>query len=121
VLSQDTSSVRPADFAVVLTQGVVGGDDVETRATALVQLATALDDEGSGAVVAGDLASAGDGGLVSAVRSEQTAASIVSTVDNVSTAAGRISTVLALAAEARDTSGEYGVGKDTQPVPPPAS
>jgi hypothetical protein len=121
VLSQDTSSVSPADFAVVLTQGVVGGDDVETRATALVQLATALDDEGSGAVVAGDLASAGDGGLVSAVRSEQTAASIVSTVDNVSTAAGRISTVLALAAEARDTSGEYGVGKDTQPVPPPAS
>jgi hypothetical protein len=121
VLSQDTSSVSPANFAVVLAQGTVSGDDAAPRATALVQLATALDDEGSGAVVAGDLASAGDGGLVAAVRSQQTATAIVSTVDNAGTAAGRISTVLALAAEARDSSGEYGVGKDTQPVPPPAS
>jgi hypothetical protein len=120
-LSQDTSSVSPADFAVVLAQGTVSGDDAEARTTALVQLATALDHEGSGAVVAGDLASAGDGGLVGAVRSQPTASAIVSTVDNASTAAGRISTVLALAAEARDTSGEYGVGKDTQPVPRPAS
>jgi hypothetical protein len=121
VLSKDTSSVSPADFAVVLTAGAVTGKDAEPRTTALVQLATALDTEGSGAVVAGDLASAGDGGLVAAVRADQTATSVVSTVDNVTTAAGRISTVLALAAEGRDTSGEYGVGEDTQPVPPPAS
>jgi hypothetical protein len=117
VLSRDTSSVSPADFAVVLTAGAVGS----TRVTALGQLATALDDQGSGVVVAGDLASAGNGGLVEAVRNDQTATSIVSTVDNVTTAAGRISAVLALAAEGRNTSGEYGVGKDTQPVPPPAS
>jgi len=121
VLSQETSSVSPADFAVVLSAGVLGGEDVETRATALVQLATALDDEGSGAVVAGDLASAGDGGLVAAVRTDQTATAAVSTVDNVTTAAGRISTVLALATEGTGTSGEYGVGEDTQPVPQPAS
>jgi hypothetical protein len=121
VLSQDTSSVSPADFAVVLTAGTVGGDDADTRAAALMQLATALDDEGSGAVVAGDLASTGDAGLVSAVRSDQVVTAAVSTVDNVTTAAGRITTVLALAAEGRGTSGEYGVGEDTQPVPPPAS
>ncbi|MCW2508146.1 MAG: uncharacterized protein JWP68_1294 [Modestobacter sp.] len=117
VLSRDTSSVSPADFAVVLTAGTVS----DTRTTALVQLATALDDQGSGVVVAGDLASAGNGGLVEVVRNDQAATSIVSSVDNVTTAAGRISTVLALAAEGRNTSGEYGVGKNTQPVPPPAS
>ncbi|WP_138757283.1 copper transporter [Modestobacter altitudinis] len=125
VLSQDTSSVSPADQAVVLTSGTVAGgedaEDAEARATALVQLATALDTEGSGVVVAGDLASAGEGGLVEAVRSDRTAAAAVSTVDNVDTPAGRISTVLAVAAEQRGTSGEYGVGEDTQPVPPPAS
>jgi hypothetical protein len=122
VLSQDTTSVSPADFAVVLTSGTVaGGDDAEARTTALVQLATALDEEGSGAVVAGDLASNADGGLVAAVRSAPSVTAVVSTVDNVTTPAGRISTVLAVAAEGRGTSGEYGVGEDTQPVPPPAS
>jgi hypothetical protein len=121
VLSKDTSSVSPADFAIVVTAGTVGGEDAEGRAAALVQLATALDEEGSGSVLAGDLAANGDGGLVAAVRADQAATSIVSTVDNVTTAAGRISTVLALAAEGRGTSGEYGVGEDTQPVPPPAA
>ncbi|MBB3675343.1 hypothetical protein FHX36_001078 [Modestobacter versicolor] len=121
VLSRDTTSVSAADFAVVLTTGAVGGEDAEARTTALVQLATALDEEGSGAVVAGDLAANGDGGLVSALRGDSAATGVVSTVDNVTTAAGRISTVLALAAEGRGTSGEYGVGEDTQPVPPPAS
>jgi copper transport outer membrane protein MctB len=122
VLSQDTSSVSPADLAVVLGAGTVaGGEDAGARTAALVQLATALDTEGSGVVVAGDLASAGEGGLVEAVRSDRSAAAAVSTVDNVDTPAGRISTVLAVAAERRGTSGEYGVGEDTQPVPPPAS
>jgi hypothetical protein len=119
VLSKDSSSVSPAEFAVVLGAGTVAaGNTAGSRATALVQLATALDDEGSGTVVAGDLASAAGGGLVGAVRSDSAASSTVSTVDNVTAAAGRISTVLALAAEHRGTSGEYGVGSNTQPVPP---
>ena len=121
VLSQDTSSVSPADFAVVVTSGPVSGEDAEGRTAALVQLASALDTRGSGAVLAGDQTAAADGGLVAAVRSDQAVRTAVSTVDNVTAAAGRISTVLALAAEGRGTSGEYGVGKDTQPVPPPAS
>jgi Copper transport outer membrane protein, MctB len=121
VLSQDSSSVTPADFAVIISAGTVTGKDADSRTTALVQLATALDEEGSGAVVAGDPASAGDGGLVAAVRGDAGATAAVSTVDNVTTAAGRISTVLALAAEGKGTSGEYGVGEDTQPVPLPTS
>ena len=118
LLDQDTSSVSPADFAVVLGTGAVVGEDPETRVAALLQLATALDVEGSGAVLAGDPVSAADGGLVAALRADPTATAAVSTVDNVTTPAGRISTVLALAAEGRGTSGEYGVGEDTQPVPP---
>ncbi|WP_369141177.1 copper transporter [Modestobacter versicolor] len=121
VLSQDSTSVTPADLAVVLTTGALEGDDAETRTSALLQLAVALDEQGSGAVVAGNLASAGDGGLVAALRADSAARGTVSTVDNVTAAAGRISTVLALAAEARGTSGEYGVGEDTQPVPAPVS
>ena len=120
VLSQDTTSVSPADFAVLLTAGAVAEEDDEQRTTALARLAAALDAGGSGAVVAGDLASAGEGGLVAAVRADEGGTAAVSTVDNVTTAAGRISTVLALAAEGRGVSGEYGVGDDTQPVPPPA-
>ncbi|WP_369133810.1 copper transporter [Modestobacter sp. I12A-02662] len=122
VLSQDTSSVSPADFAIVLTTGTLTGNAAdEDRTTGLVQLAEALDAAGSGAVVAGDPASAGEGGLVAAVRGDQAVSSAVSTVDNVTTPAGRISAVLAVAAEGRGTSGEYGVGEDTQPVPAPAS
>jgi hypothetical protein len=117
VLSQDSSSVVPADFAVLIAPGTVSGEDAESRTTSLVQLATALDTEGSGAVVAGDPLSAGDGGLVAAVRGDSQATAAVSTVDNVTTAAGRITTVLALRAESAGTSGEYGVGEDTQPVP----
>ncbi|WP_222269495.1 copper transporter [Modestobacter marinus] len=121
VLSQDTSSVSPADFAVVLTAGALTSDAADDRTTGLVQLAQALDASGSGAVVAGDPASAGEGGLVTAVRGDQAVSGAVSSVDNVTTPAGRISTVLALAAEGRGTSGEYGVGEDTQPVPAPVS
>jgi hypothetical protein len=120
VLSKDTSSVSPADFAVLLTAGVRTGDNVETGNTSLLQLVTALDEQGSGAVVAGDSAATRDGGLLAAVRGDATVAPTLSTVDNVDTAAGRISTVLAVAAEGRGTSGAYGTGKDTQPVPPPA-
>jgi hypothetical protein len=121
VLSRDTSSVSPADFAVLLTAGAASGDDAGDRTTALVQLATALDARGSGAVIAGDLASVEDGGLVGAVRADRPVSDGLSTIDNVDTPAGQISTVLALVAEATDSSGEYGIGEGTQPVPTPAS
>ncbi|MCZ2820210.1 copper transporter [Modestobacter sp. VKM Ac-2977] len=119
VLSRDTSSVAAADFAVLLTAGTASGDDAEERTTALVQLATALDARGSGAVIAGDLAAVEDGGLVGAVRADRPVSDGLSTIDNADTPAGRISTVLALAAEATDTSGQYGIGEGTQPVPAP--
>ena len=121
VLSRDTTSVTPADFAVYLTAGGYTEEEgAAERNAALIDLVTALDESGAGAVVAGNAASAGEGGLVAAIRADATVTSSVSTVDTVDSPAGRITTVLALAAEGRGTSGEYGLGEDTVPVPAPA-
>jgi hypothetical protein len=118
VLGRDTSSVSPADYAVLLTAGAPTDEIAGDRTTALTELVAALDRRGSGAVAAGDPTSTEDGGLIRALRADSSVAAVVSTVDNVSVPAGRISTVLALAAESRGTTGEYGTGEDTQPVPP---
>ncbi|MCW2635452.1 MAG: hypothetical protein JWQ99_1819 [Blastococcus sp.] len=117
-LSVDSSAVTAADFAVVLTAGAFQGDDAAERNGALTDLLTALDAAGSGVVVAGDAASAGADGLIGVVRGDPSLSGAVSTVDNAPTAAGRINTVLALVAEGNGTSGNYGAGADTQPVPP---
>ncbi|MGR6963891.1 copper transporter [Geodermatophilus sp. URMC 61] len=118
VLDVESSSVTPADFAVLLTAGAPLEEDAGQRTDTLVDLALALDAAGSGAVVAGDPASAGDTGLVGVLRADPENSAAVSTVDNVGAASGRISTVLALGRESQGTSGAYGTGEDTQPVPP---
>jgi copper transport outer membrane protein MctB len=118
VLTLDGASVVPADYAVVLTAGVPAGEDAEARTATLVELVTALDAAGSGAVVAGDQASAGETGLVGVVRADPELSAAVSTIDNIGTAVGRISSVLALGREAEGTSGKYGTGEGAQPVPP---
>jgi hypothetical protein len=118
VLTAQGDSVGPADYAVVLTAGAFTGSDAADRNGILTDLVSALDGAGSGAVVAGDDGSAGDNGLVGVIRNDPTLSAAVSTVDNSAAAAGRISTVLALVSEGDGTSGKYGTGKDTQPVPP---
>ncbi len=118
VLDVESTSVAPADFAVLLTAGVPVEEDAEQRTDTLVDLALALDAAGSGVVVAGDPASAGETGLVGVIRADPEDSAAVSTVDDVDSASGRISTVLALGRESEGTSGAYGVGEDTQPVPP---
>jgi hypothetical protein len=118
VLSPDSDTVTPANYAVVLTAGAFTGDDAAERNGTLVDLVSALDAAGSGAVVAGDAASAGENGLVGAIRADPALSAAISTVDNVDTVAGQVSTILALGAESEGTSGKYGTGEDTQPVPP---
>ena len=103
------SSSPPARFT---------GDDAAERNATLVELVTALDAAGSGAVVAGDARRPRENGLVGASGPTPTLSAAVSTVDNVGAPAGRISTVLALRPEGEGTSGKYGTGEDTQPVPP---
>jgi hypothetical protein len=118
VLTPEGDSIAPADYAVVLTSGAFSGDDAAERNATVAELVTALDGAGSGAVVAGDAGSAADTGLVGLIRADTNLSAAVSTVDNADRAAGRISTVLALGREAEGTSGKYGTGEDTQPVPP---
>ncbi len=117
VLTVESSSVEPADHAVVFT-GTGFDADAEQRNATLLELVTALDSGGSGAVVAGTGAAARENGLVGTIRADPELSAAVSTVDNVDRAAGRLSTVLALRQEAEGTSGLYGTGEDTQPVPP---
>jgi hypothetical protein len=117
-LTAESSSVAAADYALVLTSGAFQGQDADQRNGALTDLVSALDSTGSGAVVAGDADSAGKNGLVGAVRDEPTLSDSLSTVDNVASSTGQLSAVLALAAEGGGTSGNYGTGQDTQPVPP---
>ena len=118
VLTAEGDSVAPANYAVMLTAGAFTGSDAADRNATLAKLATALDSAGSGAVVSGDVPSAAKNGLIGVIRDDPTLSAALSTVDNVGTAAGRVSTVLALDSEGDGTSGKYGVGQDTQPVPP---
>jgi hypothetical protein len=118
VLVPRGDAVAPADYAVVLTSGAFSGEDAAERNDTLVDLVAALDAAGSGAVVAGDRGSASENGLVGTIRTDPELSAAISTVDNVATVAGRISTVLALGGEREGTSGKYGTGEDTQPVPP---
>jgi Copper transport outer membrane protein, MctB len=118
VLSQDSDSVVPADYAIVLASSAFTGQDGAERSGTLVDLVAALDAAGSGAVVAGDPASAAESGLVGVIRADPDLSAAISTVDNVDATAGRISAVLALGQESEGTSGKYGTGEDTQPVPP---
>ncbi|TYP81976.1 copper transporter [Blastococcus xanthinilyticus] len=118
VLVAEGASVSPADHAIVLTGDGFTGDDAERRNAALVELVTALDSTGAGAVVSGDAPSARENGLIGVIRADPALAAAVSTIDNIGTVVGRISTVLALGQESQGTSGMYGTGEDTQPVPP---
>jgi len=118
VLSVESPEIVGADYAIMLTAAALEGDDTVARNGALTALAEALDSAGSGAVVAGDALSAAESGLVGAIRADAGLTTSVSTVDNVNVAAGRVSTILALTAEGQGTSGKYGTGEDTQPVPP---
>jgi hypothetical protein len=118
VLTQESSSVVPADHVVFFTSGALTGDDAEERNAALADLVAALDRQGSGAVVSGDAGAAAAQGLVGTIRADTQVSTIVSTVDNANAPEGRISTVLALSTEREGTSGKYGTGEDAQPVPP---
>jgi hypothetical protein len=118
VLTPEGSSVSAANYVVFLTAGTFTGEDADERNETLIELVTALDAEGSGAVVAGDPTSAQENGLLGAIRADPELSSAISTVDSIGTAAGRISTVLALAAEGEGITGAYGTGEDAQPVPP---
>ncbi|WP_158852995.1 copper transporter [Saccharothrix deserti] len=110
--------LRPAQLAVVLTGGAVGGDSAADRAAVVARFATQLDRSGAGAVLAGGAGSADGTGPVGVVRADTAATSVLSTVDNLDTAAGRVVTVLALREQLKDKAGRYGVAGNAEgPAP----
>jgi hypothetical protein len=113
----------PATLAVLVAPGAPDQPtkDDSAAATAIAAMAKALDVASGGIVVAGPPAAAESAGVVAAVRSDGALRKEVSTVDDAQTETGRIRLVLALAAELRDASGQYGVGPGANaPVPSPA-
>jgi Copper transport outer membrane protein, MctB len=108
----------PADLAVLLTAGQYRGTDAAGRLGAVTDLAAALDRDGGGVVVAGDLPSADTGGAVAAVRADQSMAATVSTVDSVDTAAGQVATAYALSEQAAGRAGQYGVAANAEAALP---
>ncbi|MGM1062987.1 copper transporter [Saccharothrix sp. Mg75] len=113
--------MRPAQLAVVLTGGSVGGDSAGDRAAVVARFATQLDRSGAGAVLAGGRGSADGTGPVGVVRADTAATSVLSTVDNLDLAAGRVVTVLALREQLDGKSGRYGAAGNAESPAPGAS
>ena len=114
--------INPAQLAVVLTGGAVGGDTRvggADRAGIVARCATQLDRAGVGAVLAGRAGSADGNGPVGVVRADTASTSLVSTVDDVGTAAGRVITVLALAEQTQGRAGRYGTAGNAETMVPP--
>jgi hypothetical protein len=113
----------PADLAVLVVPGAPDQPSKADQAAAVAvgALARELDVAGGGTVVVGAPAAAESGGVINAVRADGEIRKVVSTVDDADTETGRIRLVLALAAELRDTTGQYGVGAGANaPAPSPA-
>ncbi len=110
---------KPGTLGLVLT-GTPPSKHRPQTTSALLALARALDQHGSGTVLAGPTLDPGQKGVISAARGRHSVASIVSTVDDVDKPQGRIATVLALARQLRGHSGRYGTtGGATAPLPTP--
>jgi hypothetical protein len=112
------SAVTAANLAIVVTAGDENSGSNTTAVTMLSSLASQLDSQGKGTVVAGNTPSASKGGLVYAVRNDATVSHAVSTVDDADTSLGQLTTVLALAQQKAGTSGQYGSAAGADSIAP---
>lgn len=117
LLTGDVPGQR-ASLAVVVAGPEAGAADADTaRGSIIATLARQLRTQSDGVVVAGPAGAAVQGGAVWATREDTEAAGTVSTVDTLNTPLGSLSTVLALAEQARDATGHYGVDAPDGPIP----
>ncbi|MFZ5851076.1 MAG: copper transporter [Actinomycetota bacterium] len=121
-LDYSGTPAKRASLVVVLTGAPAAGTPPPPEEQRRVQgawlsLATALDAQGRGTVVAGPATAAATGGLLTVLRGSPVARQ-VSTVDGTGTVAARVSVVLALAEQDRGRAGQYGSGTGaTAPAP----
>jgi hypothetical protein len=120
VITVEGEPARPATLALVVAGPAPAAPDQASadKVSGLLDLATSLDRQGAGTLVAGPVTAAAAGGLIAAVRRSRDARAAVSTVDSAPTTAGRLSVLLGLAAEARDRAGAYGYGPEADDVLP---
>jgi hypothetical protein len=115
-LTYEGDITRRGGLAVV----VAGEPDPETDVAAgeiLTALMDSMDTLSGGVVLAGPLGSAVEGGPVRALRDSDVAEK-VSSVDMVDTPAGQVITAIALAEQAAEDVGHYGIGEAADQVVP---
>jgi hypothetical protein len=109
LMSADGALDRRGSLVLFVAGAGSGSDEEQTAAaTILTTLATAVDADTGGVVVAGPMSSARDHGVVRAIRDDVVAARDVSTVDSLGRAAARIVAVMALAGQAEEQTGHFG-------------
>ena len=109
LMSPDGSLDRRGSLVLVVAGEGSGSDEQRTAAASIMTtLATAIDADTNGVVVAGPMPSAREHGVVRAIRDDVVAARDVSTVDSLGRAAARNVTVMALAGQAQDQTGHFG-------------
>jgi len=109
LMSADGALDRRGSLVLFVAGAGSGTAEEQTGASSiLIALATAVDADTNGVVVAGPFASARDNGVVRSIRDDVVAARDVSTVDALGRSAARIVTVMALAGQAQDQTGHFG-------------
>lgn len=106
--AEDDLERRGSLVLFVAGSGGMTGDAAQSANSIVATMATAVDADTDGVVVAGPVTSAHAGGLVRAIRDDVVAARDVSTVDVLGRSAARVVTVMALAGQAQDQTGHYG-------------
>lgn len=118
MLRLETTQVKPADYAVLVTGAPVQDATAPARARSLASLAAALDQQGKGVLVTGGAASAQDTGVIGQIRGDDSLVSKVSTVDDMDTPVGQVAAVFALDEQSRGHAGQYGLADNAQDVFP---
>ncbi len=120
------SALDRADLAVMITGPIAGtAASVGAQTASLMSLATALDAQSAGVVVAASQPSTAVGqevtsSLVTAIRKNATAARGISTVDHADTVMGAGVIVLSLVGQRLGTTGHFGISPDAQSAVPQA-
>ncbi len=109
LIAVDGEIEEAADLALILTVPPETGAAGKSRNEGMVEFVKEFDIQAR-LTVLGAASSVGDGNVVAAVRGDDKVAKSMSTVDDIGAPAGRIAVVLALAAEVKGRSGQYGIG-----------
>ncbi|WP_084958178.1 copper transporter [Thermoactinospora rubra] len=122
VISVEEEITDRATLAVIFApETVYSGENADTQAGAIVELASGLDAAGRGAVVTATAAATAPGGLIAAVRDDSEAAAQVSTVDSLDMPSGRVVVVYALREQIDGGAGQYGIGTGGKTFQPPVA